>query len=250
VARFVVFLSIFVVVPMSARARAVQHPMTPRSVLWIAAHPDDESIVAPLLMRWCVDEGARCTLLILTRGEAGICRIASGCAPDIAAVRSAEAGSASQLFHANLILLTLPDGGGAAPPAWPADLAATLAKYIEAVHPDLILTFDPRHGTTCHPDHRAAGAAVLDSVKSLPFAPAVWLLETRVDTMPSLQFRPATHAAFRFEGSWDAVAEDMQRHPSQFDAAFIAAVQNVSDRAVYLAPAEAVLKEPVEQCER
>jgi LmbE family N-acetylglucosaminyl deacetylase len=229
-------LAFLLAVSSSARDRAVQHPLTPRSVLWIAAHPDDELLVAPLLSRWCRDEGARCTFLILTRGEAGICRLANGCTPDIASVRAAEAASASQLFHANLILLTLPDGGGASPPAWPDDLPITIAKYIEAVHPDLILTFDPRHGTTGHPDHRATGAAVVEAVDDCTL---VWLLETLVDTSPSLRFRPATNAAIRFEGSWSAIIEDMQRHPSQFDARWIAAVQGVpeSDRAVYIAPA-------------
>ena len=53
----------------------------PGSVMWIAAHPDDEVLVAPLLARWCGDGHARCSLLVATRGEAGACRLPGGCRP-------------------------------------------------------------------------------------------------------------------------------------------------------------------------
>ena len=89
--------------------------------MWIAAHPDDEVLVAPLLARWCGDGRARCSLLTATRGEAGACLRPDGCLPDLASVRSAEAGSSSRYFGANAILLSLPDGGGAVPPPWDID---------------------------------------------------------------------------------------------------------------------------------
>jgi hypothetical protein len=43
----------------------------------------------------------------------------------------------------------------------------------------------------------------------------------------------------------------MERHPSQFDASWLAAIQNVppSDRAVYFAPAKAVLAQQVPGCQ-
>ncbi|HXH39885.1 MAG TPA: hypothetical protein VNN08_14745, partial [Thermoanaerobaculia bacterium] len=43
----------------TARTRAVLHPSSlpaPPSVMWIAAHPDDEAIAAPLLGKWCREE--------------------------------------------------------------------------------------------------------------------------------------------------------------------------------------------------
>jgi LmbE family N-acetylglucosaminyl deacetylase len=101
--------------PSFARDRIVGRPQTlpsPRSVLWIAAHPDDEAVAAPLLSFWCKEEGARCTFLVFTRGDQGVCLESDGCSPDVATVRSAEEAAASQYFGAELILLTLPDGGG------------------------------------------------------------------------------------------------------------------------------------------
>jgi len=257
--RWPLIVAFLLTVPAIARIHPVSHPGAvpePQSVLWIGAHPDDEAAAAPLLAHWCRDHGARCTFLILTRGDAGQCRKSDGCAPDLASVRSAEEGSASQYFGAVLILLNLPDGGGASPPVWPHDLPATIAKYIDAVQPELILTFDPRHGTTCHPDHRAAADAVLQAIPLLTTHPSVYLLETRVvisaDPL-SIQFRPATDAALRFDAgnaAWNAIAADMQRHPSQFDGALIAAVQSVPvvDRAVYIAPANVVMREAVDGC--
>jgi LmbE family N-acetylglucosaminyl deacetylase len=212
-----------------ALARPVQHPSFPRSVLWVGAHPDDESIAAPLLAKWCRDEGVRCTFLIATRGDAGPCLLPGGCAPDVAAIRSAEAADAARFFNAQLILLSLPDGG-----PWPDDV---IGPYIEAVQPDLVLTFDPEHGTTGHPDHKRIGAAVLAATNR-----PVWLLETRIDVTSdpfAIRFSPARADAQRFYGDWNAVLEDMRRHPSQFDAQWLAAVENVppQDRAVWFSAA-------------
>ena len=231
---------------LGAQRRAVRHPSTfpnPRSVLWIAAHPDDEVVAAPLLSFWCREQSARCAFLVFTRGEAqGL--------PD---VRAAEAGAAAQYFHADSIHLTLPDGGGANAPSWPADLAETIAGYIAAVRPELILTFDPRHGTTCHPDHREVGRVVLDAVSRLSQRPEVWLLESRVSVAPGvLRFSSASPAALRFDAvsRWPEVTHVMALHPSQFDVNLLVAARNVAtaERAVYLAPAEMILSETVAGC--
>jgi LmbE family N-acetylglucosaminyl deacetylase len=237
--------------------------------MWIAAHPDDEALVAPLLARWCGDGHARCSLLTVTRGEAGACLRPDGCLPDLATVRSGEAGSSSQYFGADAILLSLSDGGGVVPPPWDIatggspDLVVTIAGLIRAEAPELVLTFDPRHGTTCHPDHRAVAAVVLEAVKLLSDQPAVYLLETRleVDAQPlALRFRSAAAGAIRFDANellvatggpaWNAVAADMERHPSQFDSAWLGAVRSVpaADRAVYLAPASTILKQAASTC--
>lgn len=40
-------------------------------------------------------------------------------------------------------------------------LVRALQEQIERLRPDTLLTFDPRHGTTCHPDHRATGELAL-----------------------------------------------------------------------------------------
>jgi LmbE family N-acetylglucosaminyl deacetylase len=255
----------------AARGRVVQHPgplPAPTSVLWIAAHPDDESVAAPLLASWCRNEHARCAFLLFTRGELGQCLRADGCLPDIATVRSSEAGAASQYFGAQSHHLTLPDGGGSTPPSWSLEtgdqtaLVLEVSKYIEGFAPELILTFDPRHGTTCHPDHRAVGEIVLAALKLLAKPPQVYLLETRVTYAAepfAITFSPAIQDAIRFDAArslasengpaWNAVIADMQRHPSQFDSTWIGAASNVpaTERAVFIAPLAVALSGAVGQ---
>jgi LmbE family N-acetylglucosaminyl deacetylase len=268
-----IILSLFAAASGPVRSRAVQHPSnipSPPSVLWIAAHPDDEALAAPLLGKWCREEHARCAFLIMTRGEAGSCLRPNGCEPDLASVRSAEAGSAAQYFGADLILLTYPNTAGVTKPVWRTssgdrpDVVQTVATYIEAFHPALLLTFDPRHGTTCHPDHMETGSIVLDAVKRLSYEPDVYLLETRVtftfDPLV-LHFAPASRGLQRYDAreilpstqmpAWSEIMRDMERHPSQFNESALTAIQNVplTDRAVYFAPAKSILDQNVAGCQ-
>jgi LmbE family N-acetylglucosaminyl deacetylase len=232
--------------------------MTVTSLLWIGAHPDDEALAAPILASVCLDRGAACSLLVFTRGEMGSCGLAGGCKPDLASVRSGEMAYASQYLRSELFLLALPDGGGISPPPWSDDsrnqaLVARLARIISAIAPEAILTFDPRHGSTCHPDHMAVGQLVLEAIAQLEAKPAVYFLETRltVDSSPfTLHFTSAVasdHVIDRYEANqdlyttgnaaWQSISDVMQRHPSQFDSMWIDAVQNVPlpDRAVFYA---------------
>ncbi len=244
-----------------------------RSVLWVGAHPDDEVLAAPLLARLCLEEGRRCSFLILTRGEAGVCRLPLGCRPDLATVRSNEAARSAALFRARLTLWRLPDGGGAPRgegAGWDRDqgshaaLLDRLARFLAAEKPDLVLTLDPRHGSTCHDDHRAAGRLVHEAIAALPNGarrPALFLIENRLELSTSanslsIRLPPAASAlrgtlAFDANGvlaatgrpAWRAFEDVMRRHSSQFDAPFLAAIRALppSDRAVWLGPADALL---------
>jgi LmbE family N-acetylglucosaminyl deacetylase len=264
--------TLLLAVSLEARARAVQHPATlisPKSVLWIAAHPDDEAVAAPLLAKWCLQDHARCGFLVLTRGEAGACQLSAGCQPDVATVRTSEAAAAAELFHADSIHLRYRDGGGVTTPAWSAqstnqpDLVSTHAAYISAFRPEVVLTFDPRHGTTCHPDHRETGRAVLEAIGRMADQPDVYFLETRVQISSSplsVSFSPASATAERFDATqllpfagveaWTAIVWDMQRHPSQFADDLIAAIRDVPpyERAVYFERAAAALQQNITPC--
>ena len=237
--------------------------------MWIAAHPDDEVVAAPLLAKWCHDAGARCAFLVLTRGEAGPCLKQNGCSPDVRTVRSSEAASAAELFRADSILLRLPDGGGIAKPRWDAagdgpDVITTIAGHIEAFRPEVVLTFDPRHGTTCHPDHRETGRLVLEATKTVSMPVRLYFLETRVHISSDplrVSFLPAGPSVERFDArevlmstgtaAWSAVVADMERHPSQFDEPWLAAIADIPTQqwAVYIAAADDILGQYVAPCE-
>ncbi|MEA2602310.1 MAG: hypothetical protein QOF89_3302 [Acidobacteriota bacterium] len=255
--------------PVAARAPVRRPPpLLPgtTSVLWVAAHPDDESMAAPLLARLCLDEGLRCSFLVFTRGEKGPCLLPGGCRPDVATVRTTEMIRAAKLFNARLDLWSYVDGGGAVDvtPTWDAAagghaaLISSLSSFIGASGADLILTFDPRHGSTCHPDHRAVGNLVVDALAQLPHPAVLYFLETRIvpnDSTHGVRFSPAAPASagvFAFDANvnlfstgsaaWQSLVVDLQAHPSQFDAPFVRAIKAMStrERVVFLAPAEMI----------
>jgi LmbE family N-acetylglucosaminyl deacetylase len=243
------------------------------TVLWIGAHPDDEVLLAPLLGELCVEEKHRCALLVATRGENGACGLAGGCHPDLGSVRSAEMRAAAQLYRARLVQGSLPDVLGPDPAGvrkiWAAavgggeQLLDRLAGAIDGIAPQAIITFDPRHGTTCHNAHRAVGRLVLRAVERLSGpAPAVFLLESRVRIAPGgtgIRFSaaaPGDPELLRFDGNaplrsrpgtaWDFLLADALRHPSQFDATILSSLRAVPapHRQVYLLPSAVLTTDP------
>lgn len=244
------------------------------SLVWVAAHPDDEVIVAPLLASICPAPRGRCTLIILTRGERGECLLAGGCAPTLAAVRGAEAAISSEWFNADLVLLNLRDTGGGADglgAGWELEsggrepLVRLLASYIAAAGGDAVLTYDPRHGTTCHGDHRAVGRLVAEAIARVPKAPPLYFVETRIEidpVAPAFTFAPAWPMGgdARFDANrrlsplgisgWEALIEIMKIHRSQFDDSWIEAAQAVppASRAAWVVPADLALSMPVNPC--
>jgi LmbE family N-acetylglucosaminyl deacetylase len=250
----------------SAESSQPQSPATfpgAKSLLWVGAHPDDETIAAPLIARLCIEEGLSCTFLVMTKGEAGRCHLANGCHPDLGSVRAAEMRRSARLFGAELNQWSLPDGGGIS--GWTAAsgshdaLIERVTSLIRKVNPDIVLTFDPRHGSTCHPDHGAAGDVVLESVHRLSRQPTVYLLETVVtgSTSPfSISFSPgapASAGAIGFDANqalrarpttaWQFTVWVAQTHASQFDAAAVRGLAKLpsKQRVVFVAPAALAL---------
>lgn len=233
-----------------------------KRVLWIGAHPDDESTVAPLLGEACVERGARCTFFVVTRGDAGKCKLSTGCPPDLATFRVAEMKAAAALYGGEVIQWDLPDGAGASADevakAWAAlrggtdALVEAFRAEIAKAAPDVVVTFDPRHGTSCHPDHRAASALALLAIRKLTTAPRTWLAEVRFDidtakatighiaavpTDPALRTYDATRLLPRFgDTAWAFLLAGLRKHASQFDAPEIAgfAAAPIAERRVFV----------------
>lgn len=243
------------------------------TILWIGAHPDDEVLLAPLLGDLCVQHRHHCVLLVVTRGEAGACRLRGGCHPDLATVRSAELRAAARIYHAQLLQGALPDLSGPDPTgirqAWATAaggedvLLDRLAGAIDGVAPRTLILFDPRHGSTCHDAHRAIGGLALAAVKRLrAFAPAVFLLENRVRIAPggaSIRFSaalPGDPRVLRYDAdtpfrhgpatAWGYLLADANRQPSQFNATFLSSLFAVParQRNVYLLPAGVLGSDP------
>jgi LmbE family N-acetylglucosaminyl deacetylase len=237
------------------------------NLLWIGAHPDDEVILAPLLGELCVEGRHTCTFLVATHGESGLCRLPEGCEPDVETVRLAEMRAAAALYRANLFQGMLPDVPGPDPvavrQAWNAEVGGRgelldrLATAIASAAPRAVITFDPRHGSTCHSAHRAIGAMAIQALGRLHIPPpAVFLLESRVRIAPggtSIVFSKAVDSPslLTFDVTkprrgapgtgWDYLLADAHVQPSQFDATFLASLEGVPNEArrVYLLPLSA-----------
>jgi len=158
-------------------------------LVWVGAHPDDEQYASFFLKDFCKMPGKSCHIISLTKGENGKCQKAKGCNPDLITVRSREFAKSASYLGAQWGQYDLPDGSapnrGGVLAAWGdqkggvRELVGMMSGVLQGIQPDLILTFDPRHGTTCHADHRATGELVGLAAGALGIPLSnVYLLET------------------------------------------------------------------------
>jgi LmbE family N-acetylglucosaminyl deacetylase len=224
-----------------------------RNVLWIGAHPDDEAYVAPLMSDLCQRGGASCHFLVLTDGGKGKCLLGTGAcgtpnhggAPpgSVGAFRLGELNAAMRAFGGHASALALEDTAAATVRGdlenWNQSLSGVpndtsieritqrVAQAITATSPDLIITFDPRHGVYCQPDHRAVGALAVLAAERLGFDLGRVLMlqstEMYLDASARLTSRAwvpgdpglspyDSHAA----GTWRARASMMAHYRSQY----------------------------------
>lgn len=127
-------------------------------ILLFVGHQDDEILFSPFLGRYC--ESKTCKIISATNDP----------------VRVYEWPAAMAKFPAQSAVASLASPMPNAKPsqvlsAWDQQLAAmgattnsAVAVEIDKFRPDVILTLDPRHGTSCHPTHRAIGEAVRKGV--------------------------------------------------------------------------------------
>lgn len=140
---------------------------TSQKILVILAHPDDpEFFCGGTIAKW-VGEGNLVSYLLLTRGEKGLNdHFNLNDINKIIRIRKEEQANAAKVLGVNEIrYLHEPDGY----------LTASIlnrrkvVKTIREIKPDIILSCDPtnyflRDTYINHPDHRAAGQIVIDSV--------------------------------------------------------------------------------------
>jgi LmbE family N-acetylglucosaminyl deacetylase len=135
-----------------------------KHVLTIFAHPDDaETSAGGTLLTWAA-AGARITLCIITDGDKGTADPTDRREQVIARRRQEQERAATRL-GAQVLWLGYEDG--LLQPT--LQLRRDLVRVIRTVRPNLVMTHDPtvwfRHGVYInHPDHRAAGQAVLEAI--------------------------------------------------------------------------------------
>ena len=161
--RRVLTTSLFVV----AMSPAAVAQSRPRTLVALLAHADDETAASPVLARYA-REGVQVYLVIASDGGAGsgsqgqyLVRPDSGPVGDaLVAARAEEAKCAAAALGAQPpVLLGFPDGklgDYVGDRTLMSRLTDRIAKEIERLHPDAVVTWGPDGGTG-HPDHRIVG---------------------------------------------------------------------------------------------
>ena len=137
-------------------------------VMWIAAHPDDESLAGSIMAKAGPRLHNPIYMHVLTHGDGGECCRPEGCLPDLATVRGEELAQVARLYGATLEndrYWNAPLPTESFPPRqeiakrWVnenGDPAVKIARSIRAFKPDIVLTFSPIRGFTGHPEHQLA----------------------------------------------------------------------------------------------
>jgi len=178
--------------------------MTP-CLLFIFAHPDDESFSGVGTAMDSAARGARIALVTATRGERGkqgdpaICTV-----EELPAMRERELRQAAAIAGFDeLHLLDYRDRELADAP--PHEIRRTLVSHIRRLRPSVVLSFDP-NGFNVHPDHVAIGRFVSDAVAAA--ADARWHADTgEPHLVPRLLWTPPIPP-------WEAArVERLDEHP-------------------------------------
>jgi len=159
----VVALAVGIVMLPSTRAASQNRP---RTIVALLAHADDETAAGPALARYA-REGVQVHMIIVTDGAGGsgtqtyLQRPDSGPVGDaLVKARADEARCAATTLGArDPILLGFPDGklgDYLGDRSLMTRLTDRIAKEIERLQPDVVVTWGPDGGTG-HPDHRIVG---------------------------------------------------------------------------------------------
>jgi len=147
--------------------RPLWQARAPRTLVAVFAHADDESFASPALARYA-REGVQVYLLLATDGSQGTGMAAARgetvqAGQDLVRARTEEARCAADALGLKPpILLSFPDGklgDYIGDRTLMPRLTESLAKELERLHPDAIITWGPEGGTG-HPDHRIVGNIV------------------------------------------------------------------------------------------
>jgi LmbE family N-acetylglucosaminyl deacetylase len=132
-----------------------------RSILFVFAHPDDESHWGSGIAARYHDEGTRTVLVTATRGERGttgdLCSVA-----ELPRVREQELREAVRILQFDELHL-LPYQDKQLTNAPPDEIRRTLVTVIRRERPPVVVTFDP-NGFNLHTDHLAISRFTSDAV--------------------------------------------------------------------------------------
>src|ERR1051325_5748450 len=236
----------------------------PRTIVVLLAHADDESAAGPALARYA-REGVQVQMIVVTDGSGGsgtqtyLQRPDSGPVGDaLAKARADEARCAATALGArDPILLGFPDGklgDNLGDRGLMTRLTDRIAKEIERLQPDVVVTWGPDGGTG-HPDHRIVSNIATQLLRfGAPGMPErLFYMYLPVEMIrlanpqrgePPLLFPPAKYFTVKVPftpADLDAAIRTMACHKTQFGAEamqrFMPARERVWNGAVSFVPA-------------
>jgi LmbE family N-acetylglucosaminyl deacetylase len=197
---------------------------TPQNILVILAHPDDpEFFCGATLARWA-RAGHRITYQLLTCGDKGFNdSTPADMTPDaLCAIRHEEQLAAAGVIGVEAVHFMDCADGYLVPDL---DTRREVVRVIRRFKPDILVTCDPQtlyatYGIN-HPDHRAAGQAVLDAVFPAAGSPVFFpelLTEGYLPHMPrevwcSLTLQP--NVILDVTETWNIKLEALFHHRTQ-----------------------------------
>ncbi len=138
-------------------------------ILWVGAHPDDESFAGAVLAKASLKFGCPLHFLVLTRGDGGEFPKSCQDGRALGDVRTGELDEVVRLYQATLELeswfnASLPVGSfpyrHELAARWTEDAGENpgirIARTIRTFKPDIVITFAPEFGATGHPEHQLA----------------------------------------------------------------------------------------------
>lgn len=164
-----------------------------KRILHVGAHQDDEGIFAPMMAEACRFNSSTCHMVVALDEDNWGCLLTIGMEDrtECGRIRRLEGAASAANLNATLEFYGWPGGlynwndagvrsnlqGLEREVGSHAALVARFRKTLDSVQPEVVLAFDPRHGTTCHPNHRAVVTLLLEAIDGLPLdrQPQVWL---------------------------------------------------------------------------
>ncbi len=190
--------------PAGGRGQGTSASKPVRTLAAVFAHPDDETMVGPMLAHYAGQPGTRVVLVIVTNGDKGVTPFAKIPAGEaLAAVRAKEAECACRALGIEApVLLGFPDGGLASSQAL-AEAAGKLRTRLDELKPDAIVTWGPDGGYG-HPDHRLVSAVVTQLAQAGDTTPRLFYVG-----LPKSRLQSDAIQALKFPAPFAPVVDEL-----------------------------------------
>ena len=142
--------------------------MTGKRVLFVFAHPDDETFTSGIaISKYARETDTQLHLVCATRGQAGKAGDPPVCSrEELPQVRERELREACRILGMTSVeVWDYQDKALNQTP--PGELVTKIQDAFARYRPQVVVTFAP-HGISGHPDHQAISAAVTQAVQNLP----------------------------------------------------------------------------------